>query len=118
MKSFSKLLILGITVLSSSFAFGDIESCEEAPILTIMVNGDRGIEAFGNKLIVALKDTTGGSLVCGDNGYFFMANTDPAFNGVLSLLLAAKAKNDKVKMYVNTSSKIGGATSISHIEYR
>lgn len=84
-------------------SFAEMVSCGKHDIERILVQGDReGIHAYENKLLVELSQN-GTVITCSGKNYVYMDNTDPAYHGVLSAVLAAYASGRQIEVWVNST---------------
>ena len=95
------LSLLFLVILPSANAA--LVDCGTHEIDLISVQGNRDDNYIhANKLILRLKDS-GVSVSCNGKLNLFLSNSDPAFNGILSMLMAAKVANRKVEVFANSS---------------
>ncbi|NOH54222.1 hypothetical protein F0266_14875 [Vibrio coralliilyticus] len=103
------LITTALLLLFSSFSVnaGTID-CGYQNVTVMYVQSERSDgSVHGNKLLMRLVGD------CPDYGY--VSNTDPAFSGMLSLLMAVKMNNQKVRVVVNDGPLIAGAARIEFL---
>lgn len=103
-----KYLLLIVLILSSAHSFSEVVNCGSADIRRLAVHGDReGAHDHENKLLIELEKD---SLLyrCDGKSYAYLDNTNPAYSGVLSILLAAQAQGKKVEVWINSTVIAGG----------
>ncbi|MCS4306778.1 hypothetical protein M2404_001103 [Rheinheimera pacifica] len=84
--------------------------CANMVISSVTVEGPRDDQhVFQNKLLILFQSE------CASKRYVHASLDHPAFNGFLSIALAAKASNRKVHIGVNTNEQTGASNQLAHI---
>ncbi|HEY0924138.1 hypothetical protein [Rheinheimera pacifica] len=84
--------------------------CANMVINSVTVEGPRDDQhVFQNKLLILFQSE------CASKRYVHASLDHPAFNGFLSIALAAKASNRKVHIGVNTNEQTGASNQLAHI---
>jgi len=114
-----RVLIAMATLVVSVNAFsGALVKCPSAYVGEIWVEAtrdDEGNEILGDKLFLSLVDSAGEKINCNGNNLFFLSNSKPAYDGVLSMALSSLAMDKQVDIYLNSAINMPLATEISII---
>ena len=103
-----KRLLSFIILLSPFLSYGELLNCGYADVDRLIVQGDReGTHGHENTLLASLKKD-GVDVMCSGKNYIYIENTDPAYQGMLSVLLAAQMSGKQVNVFVNTTEITGG----------
>lgn len=106
-----KLALVAVMCCLSLASHADLISCGSHEIDKLMTQGNRDDNhAHANSLVMTLKDTQ-----CNGKPYLIIKNDHPAYQGTLSVALAAKLANKPVEVLVNSNVVISSATEISII---
>ncbi|EGU50942.1 hypothetical protein VINI7043_11511 [Vibrio nigripulchritudo ATCC 27043] len=104
---FSVALIMAS--IFSNVANAAFIDCGLQELQQVMIQADRDDgNAHANSLVIKLKDNS-----CNGRSYLYLKNNHPAYSGMVSIALAAKANNQSLRVYVNSSRVLGSATQIS-----
>lgn len=102
------LAFLGLALISTSI-FADSLDCGVRELEQVMIQGDRDDgHIHANSLVIKLGDST-----CNQRQYLYLKSNHPAYSGMVSIALAAKSSNQKLRVIVNTSQNLGSASQIS-----
>ncbi|WP_157771166.1 imidazole glycerol phosphate synthase [Shewanella algae] len=96
--------------LFSGNAFGENVDCGFINIKTFYVQANRTDGSLhSNKLLLQL----GGNC----SGYGYIGNAEPAFDGILSMLLSAKMADRKIRIVVDNGTQVDGASKIQFVNF-
>ncbi|WP_459780166.1 hypothetical protein [Photobacterium sp. R1] len=105
-----KKFFLVLPLLFSSISMAETIDCEGITLDKVTVEGSRDDKHFfENKLVIKLIQS------CGGKSYVHADLSHPAFNGFLSVALAAKAAERKVNISVNTSDTTELSNQVAYI---
>ena len=103
--------ILFLFILFSFTAKAGVIDCGYIDVTVMYVQGERSDgSSHNNKLLLKL----GGN--CPSYGY--ISNTDPAFSGILSILMAVKMSNQKIRVVVHDGPVVDGAARIEFVNVK
>jgi hypothetical protein len=104
-------LVLAVAILVPVTARAEIAQCKGLTLKSVVVESTReDNHFFASKLILTLNGE------CGGKGYAHLELNDPAFNGILTIALAAKAANKPVNIAVNKSKATQLSFQIAYLE--
>jgi len=105
-----KFIFAAALLLTSNVALAGTIDCGYIDISTLYVQSDRSDgSGHNNKLILKI----GGN--CPVFGY--VSNDEPAYDSILSMLLAAKMSNSKIRVVVNDGPLIANAAKIEWVNF-
>lgn len=105
----SKILIC-ILLITSYATFSATTDCADVSLLSVTVEGNRDdSHEFQNKLILEIDKP------CAGKKYLHADLSHPAFDGFLSIALAAKSMNKRVNVSVNSSNVTSASIQIAYI---
>jgi hypothetical protein len=91
------LILLGFF---STSAFSGAIDCGHSILKTVYVQGDRSDGSFhNNKLLIIMGDEKNSA--CSDINFAYLENTDDAYDGVLSMAMAAFVAGKRLRVVVN-----------------
>jgi len=94
-----KKLLIALTLIMSSQVHSATITCTEINVQEVRVEGTRDDNHFfSNKLVIELDQS------CGGKKHAHAALDHPAFDGFLSIILAAKASGSEVIISINTDN--------------
>ncbi|WP_413163185.1 hypothetical protein [Aeromonas salmonicida] len=100
----------------STHAIADVVHCNNLYVADVLVEGARDDKfILSNKLAIRVKDASGSYVQCGGRDYLHLENTSPAYNGMLSIALAAHASKKTVQIAINTNSINSHSNQIAFI---
>ncbi len=106
------LLLLSMLFVSHTI-FAATTNCSEVRLIGVVVEGDRDDKhEFQNKLILEIDKP------CAGKKYLHADLTHPAFNGFLSVALAAKSMDRLVTVSVNSSNVTSESIQLAYIYLR
>ncbi len=106
---FKKLFVLVMLSVASSASFSADKLCGPLLLNKVYVQADRiSGSAHANKLLLSFEGCDGVSLA-------YLENTDEAYDGVLSLALAAYISKQAVRILMDDSADASGAKRIQYI---
>ena len=112
MKKYISSLIIATCLASASF--GGTIDCGYQTIKNLYVQGERSQPSFhGNKLLIIMGDDK--KAECSDTTFAYLDIDDPAFNGTLSMALAAYMASKKIRIVINDGPLVSNARRIEFI---
>jgi hypothetical protein len=110
MKFFAGLVAVGILAASGA-AHAEVAQCKAVALKSVTVESNRDDNhEFNKKLILTLNGE------CGGKNFAHLDLGDPAFEGILSIALAAKAANRPINLAVNKSKATSLSYQIAYVE--
>ncbi len=104
--------LIALTCLVSLSATAATEDCHNIKLESVTVEGPRDDNHFfANKLVLKLDQE------CSGKSYAHADLSHPAFNGFLSVALAAKNSNLAVTVSVNSSKQTDLSNQIAYLSY-
>lgn len=114
MKTTILLIVATLLPVQSHAAW---KSCAGLYVADVWVQGEREDNSFwANKLVLTFKDVNGASVNCEGKPYAYIDNTSAAYNGMLSIAMAAYMADKEVKVAVNTATGSGDSNQLSYIK--
>ncbi|WP_419227331.1 hypothetical protein [Alteromonas sp. OM2203] len=111
MKKENIVLMLALTLPAYSYA--GVVSCNDMTVKNVTVEGKRDDGFyFENKLIVEYNQP------CAGKKYTHTNLSNPAFNGFLSIALAAKSTDSKVEIAINSSNTTPQSNQLAYISIK
>ena len=105
---FLLLMILPVT------SFADLINCGQHSIESISIQGDRDDNSVdANNAFLYINGDA-----CSGTNLFYIENSNPNYNAILSILMTAYSMGKDIELYVNSSKTIPSATQISIVVLR
>ena len=106
------LFLLTLTIYCTS-AFAELIDCGTVDIKHVYVQSDRDGSDHANKLLITF--TNGKNSECNGFTHAYLENTDDAYNGTLSMAIAAYMAGKPLRIVVDGSLAISNARRIAWI---
>lgn len=111
----NKLFLIICSLFISFGAMAGTINCGHVTLKTVYVQGDRDGGFHANKMLIILGDDK--LSVCSNFSFAYLENTDAAYDGTLSMAMAAYLSGKKLRIQVENSPIQADARRIAWVNF-